>query len=63
MTLIKAELADMSLEKIGLNKREAQDLVDSFYEETRIALETGESVKLAGFGNFQVRDKFTDRRE
>ncbi len=57
MTLTKAELADMLFEKVGLNKREAKDMVEAFFEEIRIALESGESVKLSGFGNFQLRDK------
>ncbi len=57
MTLTKAELADMIFEKVGLNKREAKDMVESFFEEVRQALEQGESVKLSGFGNFQLRDK------
>ncbi|HUW29554.1 MAG TPA: integration host factor subunit alpha [Sulfuriferula sp.] len=57
MTLTKAELADMLFEKVGLNKREAKDMVESFFEEIRIALEAGDTVKLSGFGNFQLRDK------
>ncbi len=57
MTLTKAELADMLFDKVGLNKREAKDLVDTFFEEIRIALERGDSVKLSGFGNFQLREK------
>ncbi|HAN56450.1 integration host factor subunit alpha [Sulfuriferula sp.] len=57
MTLTKAELADMLFEKVGLNKREAKDMVESFFEEMRIALEAGDTVKLSGFGNFQLRDK------
>src|SRR5258705_10895094 len=57
MTLTKAELADMLFEKVGLNKREAKDMVETFFEEIRLALESGESVKLSGFGNFQLRDK------
>jgi len=57
MTLTKAELADMLFEKVGLNKREAKDMVESFFEEIRVALETGDTVKLSGFGNFQLRDK------
>lgn len=57
MTLTKAELADMLFEKVGLNKREAKDMVESFFEEVRVALEGGKSVKLSGFGNFQLRDK------
>jgi len=57
MTLTKAELADLLYEKVGLNKREAKDMVDSFYEEVRTALQNGDGVKLSGFGNFQLRDK------
>lgn len=57
MTLTKADLADMIFERVGLNKREAKDMVESFFEEVRLALESGESVKLSGFGNFQLRDK------
>lgn len=57
MTLTKAELADLLFDKVGLNKREAKDMVESFFEEIRATLETGTSVKLSGFGNFQLRDK------
>jgi integration host factor subunit alpha len=57
MTLTKAELADLLFEKVGLNKREAKDLVETFFEEIRTALEHGDSVKLSGFGNFQLREK------
>ena len=57
MTLTKAELADLLFEKVGLNKREAKDMVEAFFEEVRNALERGDGVKLSGFGNFQLRDK------
>lgn len=56
-TMTKAELADALFERLGLNKREAKDMVDGFFDEIRQALERGESVKLSGFGNFQLRDK------
>ncbi len=56
-TLTKAELAELLFEKVGLNKREAKDMVDTFFEEIRFALQRGDSVKLSGFGNFQLRDK------
>jgi len=56
-TLTKAELAELLFNEIGLNKREAKDIVDTFFEEIRDALARGESVKLSGFGNFQVRNK------
>ena len=57
MTLTKAELADLLYEQVGLNKREAKDMVEAFFEEVRIALEAGDSVKLSGFGNFELRKK------
>jgi integration host factor subunit alpha len=42
---------------VGFNKREAKDMVESFFDEVRLALENGRGVKLSGFGNFQLRDK------
>ncbi|MDP2810404.1 MAG: integration host factor subunit alpha [Rhodocyclaceae bacterium] len=57
MTLTKAELADLLFDKVGLNKREAKDMVEAFFEEVRHALENGDDIKLSGFGNFQLRDK------
>ncbi len=56
-TLTKAELADMLFERVGLNKREAKDMVESFFEEIRNSLQAGDTVKLSGFGNFQCREK------
>jgi len=57
MALTKADMAERLFEDLGLNKREAKELVEAFFEEIRGALERGESVKLSGFGNFQLRDK------
>ena len=57
MTLTKAELADLLFEKVGLNKREAKDMVEAFFDEIRLILERGEEVKLANFGNFDLREK------
>ncbi len=57
MTLTKAELAGMLFDQVGLNKREAKDFVDAWFETIAVALEAGEQVKLSGFGNFQLRDK------
>jgi len=47
----------MLFERVGLNKRESKDMVETFFDEIRAALERGDSVKLSGFGNFQLRDK------
>jgi len=56
-TLTKAELAELLFEQVGLNKREAKDMVETFFDEIRDCLKRGEAVKLSGFGNFQLRDK------
>ncbi|HCS66584.1 MULTISPECIES: integration host factor subunit alpha [unclassified Cellvibrio] len=55
--LTKADLAEKLYEDLGLNKREAKELVELFFEEIRHALENNEQVKLSGFGNFELRDK------
>ena len=55
--LTKAEMAERLYEELGLNKREAKELVELFFEEIRQALEHNEQVKLSGFGNFDLRDK------
>jgi integration host factor subunit alpha len=57
MALTKAEMAEKLFEELGLNKREAKELVEIFFEELRDALERGEPIKLSGFGNFVLRDK------
>lgn len=57
MALTKAAIAEKLFEELGLNKREAKELVEMFFEEIRNALEQGHQVKLSGFGNFDLRDK------
>jgi integration host factor subunit alpha len=57
MSLTKSEIGDRLFEEVGLNKREAKEFVDAFFEAVREALERGENVKLSGFGNFQLREK------
>lgn len=57
MALTKAELADNLFDKLNVSKREAKELIELYFEEIRGALESGEQVKLSGFGNFDLRDK------
>ncbi len=57
MALTKADMAERLFDELGINKREAKNLVEIFFEEIRFALEKGEQVKLSGFGNFDLRDK------
>ena len=46
-TVTKNELSEALFDQVGLNKREAKDMVESFFEEIRLALENGDSVKLS----------------
>ena len=57
MALTKADMAENLFEELGLNKREAKDMVEMFFEEVRQSLENGRQVKLSGFGNFDLREK------
>lgn len=57
MALTKAEMADRLFVEVGLNKREAKEFVDAFFDVVRDALVKGDQVKLSGFGNFDLREK------
>lgn len=56
-TLTKAELADLLFDNLGLNKREAKDFIDAFFDLVTVDVAKGEDVKISGFGNFQVNIK------
>ena len=50
-------MADLLFEELGLNKREAKEIVELFFDEIRDSLENNVQVKLSGFGNFDLREK------
>src|SRR5436189_136813 len=55
MALTKAEMAEALFNQLGLNKREARELVDLFFEEVRHALSNGEQVKRRGNRRYYQR--------
>ena len=55
--LTKAKMADQLFDELGLNKREAKEIVECFFDEIRDSLEQNVQVKLSGFGNFDLREK------
>lgn len=57
MALTKAIMAERLCDELGLNKREAKEFIETFFEELRMSLQSGEGIKLSGFGNFEIRDK------
>ncbi|GBE02463.1 integration host factor subunit alpha [bacterium BMS3Abin08] len=59
--MTRADLARIIFEKVGLPKKEAQDIIEVIIENIKNTLAEGESVKITGFGTFNVRKK-TPRR-
>ena len=59
MALTKFDIVESLNDEIGLNKREAKELVDSFFDNIKKLLSQGHEVKLSGFGNFQLKDKLS----
>ncbi|MBF0147698.1 MAG: integration host factor subunit alpha [Magnetococcales bacterium] len=57
MSLTKLDLANAVYRSLGLSRSDAAVMVDEVFELIRHQLESGETVKLPGFGNFQVRQK------
>lgn len=57
MALTKADISEYLFEKLGVNKVDSKELVEDFFEKIRETLESGEQVKLSGFGNFELREK------
>ena len=63
MALTKAQMAEALFDELGLNKREARELVDLFFEELRASLSSGEAVKLSGLVTLTCATKAKDRAE
>ena len=57
MSLTRAGIVQHLKETLGLSGKEAQGIVDAFYEKIATTLKAGEEVRISGFGNFELRDK------
>tara|TARA_B000000437_G_scaffold20091_1_gene14418 strand:+ start:543 stop:839 length:297 start_codon:yes stop_codon:yes gene_type:complete len=57
MTITKNSLVNLLHDEVGLNKREAKEFIEIFFEVIKFELENGNDVKISGFGNFNLRDK------
>lgn len=57
MAVTKNHIAEQLFDNIGLNKNEAKELVDLFFNEIKQTLEVGEQVGLSGFGKFELKEK------
>jgi integration host factor subunit alpha len=59
--MTKADLVDEIFEKVGLSKKEAQDIVELLFDMMKQTFAEGESIKISGFGTFHVRKKMSRR--
>jgi len=57
MTVTKDSLIETIHTEVGLNKREAKEFVEEFFEIIKSTLEEGHDIKISGFGNFILRNK------
>ena len=56
-TITKLDIIEYLSDKYHLSKQDTKNVVENFLEEIRVSLESGQDVKLSGFGNFELRDK------
>jgi integration host factor subunit alpha len=55
--MTKEEIVQKVYEQVGYPKRETVKLVELVFETMKDTLEAGEKLKIAGFGNFTVKQK------
>ena len=55
--MTKADIVTKISDKLGLEKADVQSTVESFMEEVKNSLETGDNVYLRGFGSFIVKTR------
>lgn len=55
--MTKADIVNYVFEKVGLPRNEAQNIVEIVFDSVKQTLIEGESIKVSGFGTFNVRKK------
>lgn len=56
-TLTKIDIIEKLYDRLGFSKKEAQDLVESVFDELKKCIVEGKKIKISGFGNFVVNKK------
>lgn len=56
-TLTKAQMTERLMDRFDWSKQEARAFVEAFFEGISQHLSEGKTVKLSGFGNFELKDK------
>jgi integration host factor subunit alpha len=55
--MTKADIAEKIHTTTGLSKKDSLDMLESILSLLKSTLETGEKIKVAGFGNFEIKQK------
>ena len=55
--MTKNDIAERIHTKLGFSKKNSQDLLESILSIIKDTLETGDKIKVAGFGNFEIKQK------
>lgn len=55
--MTKADIVDKINTTTGISKKDSFDILEAVFSIMKDTLETGEKIKVAGFGNFEVKEK------
>lgn len=55
--MTKADIVEIVFEKVGFSKKDVAAVIEEIFETIKTTLESGEKVKISGFGNFTIRQK------
>ncbi|NLC69884.1 MAG: integration host factor subunit alpha [Desulfuromonadaceae bacterium] len=59
--MTKADIVEKVYLKTGFSKKESAEIVEKVFDLVKNTVAKGEKIKLAGFGNFVVKEKSTRR--
>jgi integration host factor subunit alpha len=59
--MTKADLVEKISLMTTFTKKESSELLERVFDVVKSTLETGEDIKISGFGNFEVKDKASRR--
>jgi integration host factor subunit alpha len=55
--MTKADIVERISEKTNISKKDSVDILEEVFSILKSTLETGEKIKVAGFGNFEIKQK------
>jgi integration host factor subunit alpha len=59
--MTKADIIERIQKKIGYSAKTSAEMLEALFEVLKSTLESGENIKISGFGNFEIKQK-ADRR-